>query len=526
MSWFGLRSAVLAAAALIGLAAPARAAETHCVDPGRPGRVLRHDRRGDRRRGRRRHRQGRRADRDGPGRSRPRRSRSKARARGRRCWPAASRSATRRRSRGAAAPATRPRGQRDARRVSGTRSCATGGPARPRSTARLAVRGAAGEDGPPARRGRGGAGGLRRRPLARNVTVLGERRCRRRGLPGRDRCAARQHRVGHVRLRPLDGDVTVDHAITDGPDPRLDADGRPAADSPAIDAGRRRSPERRPVRQRVARGPRRRAAGDRRRRRRRRGPRPRRVRVRAGAGGTGGRQPAGRPGRRGTAARGRSAAGSRSSATGSRPFPSAATGAALGAGPRSSPAARRGRRRRPSASTSQVSRRRSTTGPRRPGSAGADRRLPRRSRCRAPSRPRSSIPPVALGHRRADRPVAGRARERGHAAPARAHRRRPAADAVDRGRLACPARQRAATTTPLSTTSRSRSTHRARRRPRRPGPTLKPFSGVVVLTARPRIDRFGRIVTRMGCADATVGHCSGVVTVTRGAAGGGSASSA
>ena len=48
------------------------------------------------------------------------------------------------------------------------------------------------------------------------------------------------------------------------------------------------------------------------------------------------------------------------------------------------------------------------------------------------------------------------------------------------------------------------------------GPTLKPFSGVVVLTARPRIDRFGRIVTRMGCADATVGHCSGVVTVTRG----------
>jgi hypothetical protein len=49
------------------------------------------------------------------------------------------------------------------------------------------------------------------------------------------------------------------------------------------------------------------------------------------------------------------------------------------------------------------------------------------------------------------------------------------------------------------------------------GPPLKPFSGVVVLTAKPRIDRFGRVVTRMGCPDKTVGHCSGVVTVTRGA---------
>src|SRR4029079_3765368 len=35
----------------------------------------------------------------------------------------------------------------------------------------------------------------------------------------------------------LDGDVTVDHAITDGPDPRLDADGRPAAGSPAVGPG-------------------------------------------------------------------------------------------------------------------------------------------------------------------------------------------------------------------------------------------------------------------------------------------------
>jgi len=36
---------------------------------------------------------------------------------------------------------------------------------------------------------------------------------------------------------------------------------------------------------------------------------------------------------------------------------------------------------------------------------------------------------------------------------------------------------------------------------------------VVVLTAKPRIDRFGRVITRMGCHDNTVGHCSGVVTM-------------
>jgi hypothetical protein len=45
------------------------------------------------------------------------------------------------------------------------------------------------------------------------------------------------------------------------------------------------------------------------------------------------------------------------------------------------------------------------------------------------------------------------------------------------------------------------------------GPPPKPFSGVVVLTAKPRVDRFGRVVTRMGCPDSTVGHCSGVVTM-------------
>jgi hypothetical protein len=46
--------------------------------------------------------------------------------------------------------------------------------------------------------------------------------------------------------------------------------------------------------------------------------------------------------------------------------------------------------------------------------------------------------------------------------------------------------------------------------PERP---LKPFAGVVVLTAKPRVDRFGRVVTRIGCHDNTVGHCSGVVTM-------------
>jgi len=50
--------------------------------------------------------------------------------------------------------------------------------------------------------------------------------------------------------------------------------------------------------------------------------------------------------------------------------------------------------------------------------------------------------------------------------------------------------------------------------PRPPdGPPLKPFSGVVVPTAKPRVDRLGRVVTRMGCYDNTVGHCSGVVTM-------------
>ena len=44
-------------------------------------------------------------------------------------------------------------------------------------------------------------------------------------------------------------------------------------------------------------------------------------------------------------------------------------------------------------------------------------------------------------------------------------------------------------------------------------PTLKPFSGVAVLTARVKPGRGGRIRLRLGCADATIGRCGGVLTL-------------
>jgi hypothetical protein len=48
---------------------------------------------------------------------------------------------------------------------------------------------------------------------------------------------------------------------------------------------------------------------------------------------------------------------------------------------------------------------------------------------------------------------------------------------------------------------------------RRPGPRAKPFSGLRVLTAKATIDRRGRVPVRLACADATVGGCTGVVTL-------------
>jgi len=46
-----------------------------------------------------------------------------------------------------------------------------------------------------------------------------------------------------------------------------------------------------------------------------------------------------------------------------------------------------------------------------------------------------------------------------------------------------------------------------------PRSARKPFAGVRVLTARATPDRKGRVVLRLACADATVGGCSGVITL-------------
>ena len=45
------------------------------------------------------------------------------------------------------------------------------------------------------------------------------------------------------------------------------------------------------------------------------------------------------------------------------------------------------------------------------------------------------------------------------------------------------------------------------------GPAAKPFAGVRVLSGRVRLDRRGRVAVRVACADATVGRCTGVVTL-------------
>jgi hypothetical protein len=49
--------------------------------------------------------------------------------------------------------------------------------------------------------------------------------------------------------------------------------------------------------------------------------------------------------------------------------------------------------------------------------------------------------------------------------------------------------------------------------PRGPGAPAKPFAGVRVLTARATPDRKGRVGLRLACTDATVGGCSGAVTL-------------
>jgi hypothetical protein len=46
-----------------------------------------------------------------------------------------------------------------------------------------------------------------------------------------------------------------------------------------------------------------------------------------------------------------------------------------------------------------------------------------------------------------------------------------------------------------------------------PRPRAKPFAGVRVLTAKARVDRKGRVPLRIACADATVGGCTGAVTL-------------
>ena len=51
--------------------------------------------------------------------------------------------------------------------------------------------------------------------------------------------------------------------------------------------------------------------------------------------------------------------------------------------------------------------------------------------------------------------------------------------------------------------------------PTDPGqPPLKPFAGVRVLTPRSTVDRRGRVPVRLACLDGTVGRCSGVITLT------------
>ncbi len=44
-------------------------------------------------------------------------------------------------------------------------------------------------------------------------------------------------------------------------------------------------------------------------------------------------------------------------------------------------------------------------------------------------------------------------------------------------------------------------------------PPVKPFAGIRVLTGVARVDRKGRIAMRLACVDGTVGRCSGVVTL-------------
>ncbi len=44
-------------------------------------------------------------------------------------------------------------------------------------------------------------------------------------------------------------------------------------------------------------------------------------------------------------------------------------------------------------------------------------------------------------------------------------------------------------------------------------PVVKPFAGIRVLTGAARVDRKGRVPMRLACVDGTVGRCSGVVTL-------------
>ncbi len=46
-----------------------------------------------------------------------------------------------------------------------------------------------------------------------------------------------------------------------------------------------------------------------------------------------------------------------------------------------------------------------------------------------------------------------------------------------------------------------------------PPPGARPFPGLLVLAGRARLDRRGRVPVRIACADATVGRCTGVVTL-------------
>ena len=49
--------------------------------------------------------------------------------------------------------------------------------------------------------------------------------------------------------------------------------------------------------------------------------------------------------------------------------------------------------------------------------------------------------------------------------------------------------------------------------PPRRGSRVKPFAGVLVLTGKATVDRKGRVPIRLACVDATVGGCTGVVTL-------------